>query len=119
MALENRLRQLGRNLFVEAPTDDERHYLGVSEITVKVRRSNVMRKMHANSLADLVRMANKLRVSVEKERNLGRSSIAELPGGYPAVKGAQIIAEMPRRKSEMSFQLTDRGLCHGCVIKSL
>ena len=51
--------------------------LGVSEITVKVRRGNVMRKMHANSLADPVKMANKFRVSVEKERNLGRSSIAE------------------------------------------
>ena len=34
--------------------------MGVSEITVKVHRSNVMRKMKANSLADLVRMADML-----------------------------------------------------------
>ena len=34
--------------------------LGVSEITVKVRRANVMRKMQANSLTDLVRMADKI-----------------------------------------------------------
>jgi FixJ family two-component response regulator len=37
--------------------------LGVSEITVKVRRGNAMRKMNANSLADLVRMADRLGVS--------------------------------------------------------
>ena len=36
--------------------------IGVSEITVKVHRSNVMRKMGAKSLADLVRMADALGV---------------------------------------------------------
>jgi FixJ family two-component response regulator len=38
--------------------------LGLSEITVKVHRGNLMRKMHARSLAELVRMADKLGISV-------------------------------------------------------
>ncbi len=34
--------------------------LGISEITVKAHRGQVMRKMHADSVADLVRMAARL-----------------------------------------------------------
>jgi FixJ family two-component response regulator len=38
------------------------HILGISEITLQIHRSQVMRKMQAESFADLVRMAVKLRV---------------------------------------------------------
>jgi len=36
--------------------------LGISEVTLQIHRSQVMRKMQAESLADLVRMAVKLRI---------------------------------------------------------
>jgi FixJ family two-component response regulator len=40
--------------------------LGVSEITIKVHRGQVMQKMGAESLADLVRMADKLSIPTTK-----------------------------------------------------
>ncbi len=41
--------------------------VGLSEITVKIHRGNVMRKMEARSLADLVRMAGALGIETEKK----------------------------------------------------
>jgi FixJ family two-component response regulator len=40
------------------------HQLGVTEKTVKVHRGHVMRKMQAGSLAELVRMAQKLDIEL-------------------------------------------------------
>jgi FixJ family two-component response regulator len=40
--------------------------IGASEATVKIHRGNVMRKMKAGSIVDLVRMADKLKLSTRK-----------------------------------------------------
>lgn len=48
--------------------------LGISEVTLQLHRRNVMQKMAAPSLADLVRMAEKLGVSITHSRTGGRSA---------------------------------------------
>jgi len=42
--------------------------IGISEITVKVHRGQVMRKMKAGSLPDLARMADRLNLAAEKSQ---------------------------------------------------
>jgi FixJ family two-component response regulator len=40
--------------------------IGPSEATVKIHRGHVMQKMQAGSVADLVRMADKLKLSARR-----------------------------------------------------
>jgi FixJ family two-component response regulator len=42
--------------------------LGASELTIKTHRGRVMQKMEADSVADLVRMAEKLKLSMAKSK---------------------------------------------------
>jgi len=47
--------------------------LGISEITLQIHRGKIMRKMEAASLADLVRIAEKLRIPITHSRRAGTS----------------------------------------------
>jgi len=47
--------------------------LGISEVTLQIHRRNVMHKMAAASLADLVRIAEKLQIPVTHSRRSGSS----------------------------------------------
>jgi len=47
--------------------------LGISEVTLQIHRSQVTRKMRANSVPDLVRMASKLRIPFWQHSFVGQS----------------------------------------------
>lgn len=49
--------------------------IGISDSTVKVHRSNLMRKMKVRSLADLARIADKLNLAYEQHPSSGFSSV--------------------------------------------
>ncbi|MEJ0043958.1 MAG: response regulator [Rhizomicrobium sp.] len=48
--------------------------LGISEVTLQIHRGKIMRKLEAASLADLVRIAEKLQIPVTHSRRAGTSS---------------------------------------------
>jgi FixJ family two-component response regulator len=50
-------------------------HLGISEITLQIHRTNVMRKMEARSLADLVRMADSLGIPLPNLRRSTRPTV--------------------------------------------
>ena len=59
--------------------------LGISEITLQIHRSKIMRKMQAASLADLVRIAEKLQIPVTHPRHSEARKNVQPPvrGGDP------------------------------------
>jgi FixJ family two-component response regulator len=65
-SLTTRERELLPWIVSGRPNKEIAAELGMSEITVKVHRGNVMRKMQAASFADLVRMAADLKIPYTK-----------------------------------------------------
>ena len=65
-ALTHREKEVMERVTGGLPNKQIAAELGVTEITIKVHRGNVMRKMEAKSLADLVRMADTLAVRRRK-----------------------------------------------------
>ena len=45
--------------------------LGISEVTLQIHRRKIMQKMEAASLADLVRLAEKLQIPITHSRRAG------------------------------------------------
>ena len=66
VSLTAREREVMALVVIGTPNKQIGAQLGLSEMTVKVHRSQVMRKMRAKTLINLVRMADKLGVSTTK-----------------------------------------------------
>jgi FixJ family two-component response regulator len=65
-SLTPREREVMTRIAAGLPNKKVAAELKLSEVTVKVHRGHVMQKMRARSLADLVRMADKIQASTEK-----------------------------------------------------
>jgi FixJ family two-component response regulator len=65
-SLTTRERELLPLVISGRPNKEIAGEIGTSEITVKVHRGNLMRKMHAASFADLLRMAADLKIPYTK-----------------------------------------------------
>jgi FixJ family two-component response regulator len=68
--LTSREREVMVHVAAGLPNKQVGSELGISEITVKAHRGNMMRKMGANSLAELVSMAARLRLTRPSAMNL-------------------------------------------------
>jgi FixJ family two-component response regulator len=65
--------------------------LGISEVTLQIHRSQVMRKMAADSVADLVRMAVKLRIPHRRESQLDQTHTDEGRQLSPRCWGSRLL----------------------------
>jgi DNA-binding CsgD family transcriptional regulator len=84
------------------------HDLGISEVTVKARRGQVMQKMNAASLPNLARMADKLNLTAENPGAVKPMHAFDLPlGVYPTGDFS------PRYQSILSQFLQKTGPRHG------
>lgn len=64
--LTSREREIIASVVSGRPNKQIAYQFKLSEMTIKVHRSQIMKKMQAKSLVDLVRIADKLGISIEK-----------------------------------------------------
>jgi len=73
--------------------------LGISEVTLKTHRSRVMRKMQAESFAELVRMAVKLRIRYRRETQPGLERQSET-SMFVVRNGSRSLAQVAAQQKE-------------------